>query len=123
MPCVSCASFATSTSTTLTSPKKALHVMIKLQHRTLLYCLATLLLLGSFASCKQAERETHTLRILHTTDVHGNILGYDFVQDSSTPSGLGRVSTYVTQVRSDYPTSTLLFDGGDVLQGLSLIHI
>ena len=53
--------------------------MIKLQHRTLLYCLATLLLLGSFAGCKKAERETHTLRILHTTDVHGNILGYDFV--------------------------------------------
>lgn len=122
MPCVSCASFATSTSTTLTSPKKALHVMIKLQHRTLLYCLATLLLLGSFASCKQAERETHTLRILHTTDVHGNILGYDFVQDSSTPSGLGRVSTYVTQVRSDYPTSTLLFDGGDVLQGNAAVY-
>ena len=122
MPCVSCASFATSTSTTLTSPKKVLHVMIKLQHRTLLYCLATLLLLGSFASCKQAERETHTLRILHTTDVHGNILGYDFVQDSSTPSGLGRVSTYVTQVRSDYPTSTLLFDGGDVLQGNAAVY-
>ena len=96
--------------------------MIKLQHRTLLYCLATLLLLGGFSSCKQAERETHTLRILHTTDVHGNILGYDFAQDSCTPSGLGRVSTYVAQVRSEYPTSTLLFDGGDVLQGNAAVY-
>ena len=96
--------------------------MIKLQHRTLLYCLATLLLLGSFASCKKAERETHTLRILHTTDVHGNILGYDFVQDSCTPSGLARVSTYVAQVRKEYPASTLLFDGGDVLQGNAAVY-
>lgn len=122
MPCVSCASFAISTSTTLTCPKKAPHVMIKLQYRTLLYCLATLLLLGSFASCKKAERETHTIRILHTTDVHGNILGYDFVQDSCTPSGLARVSTYVAQVRKEYPTSTLLFDGGDVLQGNAAVY-
>lgn len=122
MLCVSCASFAISTSTTLTCPKKAPHVMTNLQHRTLLYCLATLLLLGGFASCKQAERETHTLRILHTTDVHGNILGYDFAQDSCTPSGLGRVSTYVAQVRSEYPTSTLLFDGGDVLQGNAAVY-
>ncbi len=96
--------------------------MTNLQHRTLLYCLATLLLLGGFSSCKQAERETHTLRILHTTDVHGNILGYDFAQDSCTPSGLGRVSTYVAQVRSEYPTSTLLFDGGDVLQGNAAVY-
>ena len=96
--------------------------MIKLQYRTLLYCLATLLLLGSFASCKKAERETHTLRILHTTDVHGNILGYDFVQDSCTPSGLARVSTYVAQVRKEYPASTLLFDGGDVLQGNAAVY-
>ena len=96
--------------------------MTNLQHRTLLYCLATLLLLGGFSSCKQAERETHTLRILHTTDVHGNVLGYDFAQDSCTPSGLGRVSTYVAQVRSEYPTSTLLFDGGDVLQGNAAVY-
>ena len=96
--------------------------MTNLQHRTLFYCLATLLLLGGFSSCKQAERETHTLRILHTTDVHGNILGYDFAQDSCTPSGLGRVSTYVAQVRSEYPTSTLLFDGGDVLQGNAAVY-
>lgn len=96
--------------------------MNQFQHRTLLYCLAALLLLGSFASCKKAERETHTIRILHTTDVHGNILGYDFVQDSCTPSGLARVSTYVTQVRKEFPTSTLLFDGGDVLQGNAAVY-
>ena len=96
--------------------------MTNLQHRTLFYCLATLLLLGGFSSCKQAERETHTLRILHTTDAHGNILGYDFAQDSCTPSGLARVSTYVAQVRKEYPASTLLFDGGDVLQGNAAVY-
>ncbi len=122
MPCVSYASFAISTSTTLTCPKKALHVMNQLQHRTLLYCLVALLLLGSFASCKKTERETHTIHILHTTDVHGNILGYDFVQDTCTPSGLARVSTYVAQVRKEFPTSTLLFDGGDVLQGNAAVY-
>ena len=122
MPCVSYASFAISTSTTLTCLKKALHVMNQLQHRTLLYCLVALLLLGSFASCKKTEQETHTIRILHTTDVHGNILGYDFVQDTCIPSGLARVSTYVAQVRKEFPTSTLLFDGGDVLQGNAAVY-
>lgn len=96
--------------------------MMKPLLRTLLYCLTALLLLGSLASCKQVSKETYTLRILHTTDVHGNVLGYDFIQDNYTPSGLGRVATYVAQVRQENPTSTLLFDGGDVLQGNPAVY-
>lgn len=92
-----------------------------LNHLTLYTLIAFLMILSCF-SCRRGDREVHTLRILHTTDVHGNILGYDFIKDQYTPDGLGRVATYVARVRMDYPTSTLLFDGGDVLQGSPAVY-
>ena len=77
-----------------------------LNHLTLYTLIAFLMILSCF-SCRRGDREVHTLRILHTTDVHGNILGYDFIKDQYTPDGLGRVATYVARVRMDYPYSLM----------------
>ncbi|MDP2370452.1 bifunctional 2',3'-cyclic-nucleotide 2'-phosphodiesterase/3'-nucleotidase [Rhodoferax sp.] len=58
-----------------------------------------------------------TLRILQTTDLHMNLLNYDYYQDKSTEQfGLAKTSTLIKAARAE-ATNSLLFDNGDLLQG------
>jgi 2',3'-cyclic-nucleotide 2'-phosphodiesterase / 3'-nucleotidase len=57
------------------------------------------------------------LRILETTDLHMNLLSYDYYQDKATDQyGLSRTATLIKAARAQSPNS-LLFDNGDLLQG------
>lgn len=57
------------------------------------------------------------LRLLETTDVHMNLLSYDYYQDRGTDQyGLSRTHTLVQAARAE-ATNSLLFDNGDLLQG------
>jgi 2',3'-cyclic-nucleotide 2'-phosphodiesterase/3'-nucleotidase len=57
------------------------------------------------------------LRILETTDVHMNLLSYDYYQDKTTDQyGLARAISLIKAARAESPNS-LLFDNGDLLQG------
>ncbi len=70
------------------------------------------LLLGGTAWAEQVQ-----LRILETTDVHMNLLSYDYYQDKATDQyGLARAITLIKAARTEAPNS-LLFDNGDLLQG------
>ena len=54
--------------------------------------------------------------ILATTDVHGAILPYDFIEKRDLDASLAHISTYVKEERMENKT-LLLLDGGDNLQG------
>ena len=57
------------------------------------------------------------LRILETTDLHMNLLSYDYYQDQATEQyGLARTLSLIKAARAEAPNS-LLFDNGDLLQG------
>ncbi len=57
------------------------------------------------------------LRIMETTDVHMNLLSYDYYQDKTTDQyGLSRAVSLIKAARAEVPNS-LLFDNGDLLQG------
>ncbi|MGE8203660.1 metallophosphoesterase [Heyndrickxia sp. NPDC080065] len=57
------------------------------------------------------------MRIMETTDLHGNIVDYDYVENKKTVEfGLARTATLIKQARKEVP-NTLLFDDGDLLQG------
>lgn len=57
------------------------------------------------------------LRIMETTDVHMNLMNYDYYQDKATDQyGLSKAITLIKAARSEAPNS-LLFDNGDLLQG------
>ena len=57
------------------------------------------------------------LRILETTDVHMNLLSYDYYQDKATEQyGLARTISLIQAARAEVPNN-LLFDNGDLLQG------
>jgi 2',3'-cyclic-nucleotide 2'-phosphodiesterase/3'-nucleotidase len=57
------------------------------------------------------------LRILETTDIHMNLLAYDYYQDKPTDQyGLARTITLIKAARAE-ATNSVLFDNGDLLQG------
>ncbi len=60
------------------------------------------------------------LRIMETTDLHMNLLSYDYYQDKTTDQyGLSRTATLIKAARAEAPNN-LLFDNGDLLQGSPL---
>jgi len=94
------------------------------QPRRVLCCLLLAVSLGSCASQAPrpalADGATARVAILETTDVHSNILSYDYYKQKEDPSlGYERVATLIGQARGEFPNS-LLFDSGDTIQGTVL---
>lgn len=61
--------------------------------------------------------KTVELRIIETSDVHGNFFSYNFIDRRPESGSLSRVMTYVDSLRREYGDNLLLFDNGDILQG------
>jgi 2',3'-cyclic-nucleotide 2'-phosphodiesterase/3'-nucleotidase len=75
---------------------------------------------GATAAPRVPAGASATLAILETTDVHANVVGYDYFKLAEEPSlGLDRTATLIAQARKDFP-NTLLFDNGDTIQGTAL---
>ncbi|MEO7495603.1 MAG: bifunctional 2',3'-cyclic-nucleotide 2'-phosphodiesterase/3'-nucleotidase [Massilia sp.] len=69
---------------------------------------------------KPPQGATATLALLETTDLHANVLGYDYFKLAPDASfGLDRAATLIAQARRDFPNS-LLLDNGDTIQGSAL---
>ncbi|GGE72962.1 hypothetical protein GCM10008020_17080 [Massilia psychrophila] len=90
------------------------------------YCLPLSLLIsacaatGGGAPSPVAAGATAVLAVLETTDVHSNLLGYDYYKLAPDPSfGLDRTATLIAQARKEY-ANTLLLDNGDTIQGTAL---
>jgi 2',3'-cyclic-nucleotide 2'-phosphodiesterase/3'-nucleotidase len=61
-----------------------------------------------------------SLAILETTDLHANVLSYDYYRLAPDASlGLERTATLIRQARKEFP-NTLLLDNGDTIQGTAL---
>jgi len=61
-----------------------------------------------------------TLAILESTDVHANVMSFDYYKLEDDPSlGFERLATLVREARREYE-NTLLFDAGDTIQGTAL---
>ena len=68
------------------------------------------------AAAKQAPDTAHIV-VVATTDVHGRVMGWDYVRDAAAPGGLSRAATAIETLRSRYPGQVVLLDAGDLLQG------
>jgi 2',3'-cyclic-nucleotide 2'-phosphodiesterase/3'-nucleotidase len=67
-----------------------------------------------------AGAQTVDLRILETTDLHTNALGYDYYQDKPTGEfGFEYTATLIQNARKE-KRNTLLYDNGDLIQGTPL---
>jgi 2',3'-cyclic-nucleotide 2'-phosphodiesterase (5'-nucleotidase family) len=61
--------------------------------------------------------DTAHVVIVATTDVHGRVLGWDYVRDAEAPGGLARAAPIVETLRAQHPGAVVLLDAGDLLQG------
>lgn len=61
--------------------------------------------------------EARKVNIIFTTDIHGNYFPYDFRHDCWGKGSLQRVHGFVAQQVRRLSGSTILIDGGDILQG------
>ena len=72
------------------------------------------------AALPPAAAERVKLRILGTTDVHMNLLNWDYYQDKATDEyGLAKTATLIKAARAQNPNN-LLLDNGDLIQGSPL---
>ncbi|MBD8872700.1 bifunctional 2',3'-cyclic-nucleotide 2'-phosphodiesterase/3'-nucleotidase [Rhodanobacter sp. DHB23] len=61
-----------------------------------------------------------TVAILETTDIHSNVLGYDYYKQKADPTlGFERTATLIAEARKQFPNH-FLFDSGDTIQGTVL---
>src|SRR5258706_555203 len=67
-----------------------------------------------------AQPDSAHVVIVATTDVHGHVLGWDYVKGQAGPGGLSRAATIVETLRAQYPGQVVLVDAGDLLQGTLL---
>nr|WP_229518653.1 bifunctional 2',3'-cyclic-nucleotide 2'-phosphodiesterase/3'-nucleotidase [Massilia sp. PAMC28688] len=72
------------------------------------------------AADKIAAGTTAVVGVLETTDVHSNLVGYDYFRLAPEPSlGLDRTASLIAAAREQYPNN-LLIDNGDTIQGSAL---
>ena len=66
---------------------------------------------------------TLDVAILGTTDLHANVLGYDYYKLAEDKSyGVDRTATLIAEARKQNP-NTLLFDNGDTIQGTAPVRL
>ncbi len=74
-------------------------------------------LTGMLTLAGPAMADTIKLRIIETTDIHTNVMDYDYYKDQpSKQIGLSRAATLVKQAREEVENSVLV-DNGDLIQG------
>ena len=74
-------------------------------------------MLPAAALAAEADTGEKHLTILGTSDMHGNIWGFSYEDNSETANnGMARLYTYIQQVRAENP-NTILIDAGDDIQG------
>ncbi|MFK2878305.1 bifunctional 2',3'-cyclic-nucleotide 2'-phosphodiesterase/3'-nucleotidase [Rhodanobacter hydrolyticus] len=93
-------------------------------HRTTPALLATALLTACALQPLQAstlpDGARATVAILETTDIHSNVLSYDYYKQKADPTlGFERTATLIEQARKQFPNN-FLFDSGDTIQGTVL---
>ncbi|MBE1276401.1 2',3'-cyclic-nucleotide 2'-phosphodiesterase [Enterovibrio baiacu] len=79
--------------------------------------LSIAVLSGLLVMASPAMAETIKLRIIETTDIHTNVMDYDYYKDKpSEKIGLVRTATLVKKAQDEVKNSVLV-DNGDLIQG------
>ncbi len=80
------------------------------------------LLLANFIIAQDGETQNVHIKIIQTTDVHGAIFPYNFIQDKDVDYSLAQVLTYVKKERENNTQEVILLDNGDILQGQPVVY-
>lgn len=78
--------------------------------------LLTLLVFNGFS------QKNISLRIIQTSDIHGALFPFDYINNTAIDYGLAHVFTYVKKIRQDSTNTVILLDNGDILQGQPTVY-
>ncbi len=78
-------------------------------------------LLGLVIMPRAQEREVK-LKLIETSDLHGNYYPFNFITQAEWGGSMARVSAYVRQQREVYGDNLILLDNGDILQGQPSVY-
>jgi len=90
--------------------------MIKKTLLAVIICCSISLLIKS----QNIKPENYQLVIVETSDIHGSIFNYDFINQRTSFGSLSKVQTFVNQLREN--NSLVLLDNGDILQGQPSVY-
>ena len=79
------------------------------------YILLTVLAFSIIQDYASAQKVN--IKIIETSDVHGALIPFDLINDTSTTSSLAQVQTYVVSQRNKQNQEVILLDNGDLIQG------
>lgn len=82
-----------------------------------LICCIFLLIAGLVAQEKEVK-----LKIVQTSDIHGNFYPHDFILQRDAAGSLARVHAFVQKERETYKDNLILLDNGDILQGQPTVY-
>ena len=83
--------------------------------------LLTMLVSLSVTSIPVSAATTSQLVLLQTTDVHSNLMPYNYYTGGNLAGTLSRVATLVSEIRKNNK-NVMLFDNGDTIQGSQLAY-
>lgn len=86
--------------------------------------IAALAAAASVAASQPSDNSREpALKVIATTDVHGNFFPYNFITRSPWGGSLARVNAYVDSVRNEIGHDrVVLLDNGDILQGQPTVY-
>lgn len=84
--------------------------------------LLTLLLLAACNPFSKNKPEDIHLRIFETTDIHGSIFPFDFVDSTEVSVSLAQIYSLVRSEREQDDQEVVLLDNGDILQGQPVVY-
>lgn len=80
-------------------------------------CISALLLWAGVQLSAASNQKEMVIKIIETSDVHGNFFPYNFIERKAWTGGLARVHSFIKEQRAKYGDNCLLVDNGDILQG------
>ena len=83
--------------------------------------LVTLLFFIFCLSVSCSKNTLTSVSIIQTTDLHGTILPFDYIENRKIDVSLAQVASYVKKLREEKDVVVLL-DGGDILQGQPIVY-
>jgi len=87
------------------------------------YLLLIILLSGFiWEGCSEKKASHINLKIIQTTDVHGAIFPYDFVNGKEVSNSLAHICSFIKKTRTENPDRVILLDNGDFLQGQPSVY-
>ena len=84
--------------------------------------ISLIMILAAGFNTINAQEHTIKLKIVQTSDIHGNFFPYDFINRKAWGGSLARVHAFAEEQRKTFGDNLILLDNGDILQGQPSVY-